>query len=461
MQARTVRCIDKTNLAHAARQHFGHSDVVCEPHNTVWQSLRRAIARQQGPAGFAVCINLWRAQIIGQRRTKRLFIATLHTQKIKHLPAFGSIALNKLGQCAHLGAQRIGLAFGFRPQRARIAFACLRISAGTFGLDQRLVSGFGSGDRRFLSFTRCCKISLSLLQGSGRFRHSSLGTRGLTFAFGERGPVVIQQALGRLVPRGKPCNIFGQLRKISFALLQNTCRFARCYLSLFQTRIMAFTCFANLARLPFEPLNRFASVFVQTAFTVHVMAELFDPAAQSLDHLKRALLLIFQRIALHLQALQNSCGDRLFFAQGWQSVFGFGAPFGRIAGGFLGLCCRCRALAQLICCGQHRLVGLFPAAEQQHAFCFAQFVTNFAVTCGLSGLTCQLRQLRGQLFDHIINPRQVCLCTFEFQFGFMPALIETRDPCRLFQNTAARLWLGVDQLGNLALSDQGWRMRPG
>ena len=43
----------------------------------------------------------------------------------------------------------------------------------------------------------------------------------------------------------------------------------------------------------------------------------------------------------------------------------------------------------------------------------------------------------------------------------MAALIKTRDPRRLFQDPAARLWLGVDQFRDLPLPHQRRGLRPG
>ena len=78
---------------------------------------------------------------------------------------------------------------------------------------------------------------------------------------------------------------------------------------------MPLTGFRDLAGFPFQPLDRFAGVAVQPCFAVDVMGQLFDPAFQGGDGFDRAGFLIFQRIALDLQALKDRGGDRLFLAE--------------------------------------------------------------------------------------------------------------------------------------------------
>ncbi len=40
----------------------------------------------------------------------------------------------------------------------------------------------------------------------------------------------------------------------------------------------------------------------------------------------------------------------------------------------------------------------------------------------------------------------------------MPSLVKARDACGFFKNTAPAFGFGVDQFGNLSLTDQGWAM---
>ena len=57
-------------------------------------------------------------------------------------------------------------------------------------------------------------------------------------------------------------------------------RFAGTDLCGFQPGVMVFARFANLAGFPFQPFNGFASVLVQTAFTVDIAGQLIDARAQ-------------------------------------------------------------------------------------------------------------------------------------------------------------------------------------
>jgi hypothetical protein len=62
---------------------------------------------------------------------------------------------------------------------------------------------------------------------------------------------------------------------------------------------------------------------------------LFDPFLQRFNPGADGFLLFVQGIALHLQALQDGGGNRLFLAQGRQGIFGLGALFrGGARGGF-------------------------------------------------------------------------------------------------------------------------------
>ena len=72
-----------------------------------------------------------------------------------------------------------------------------------------------------------------------------------------------------------------------------------------------------------------------------------------------------------------------------------------------------------------------------------------------------LRKLRRKLLDHIIDAQQILFRILELQFCLMAALIQPRDPGRLFEHPTARFGFGVDQLGDLTLPHQRGRMRTG
>ena len=117
--------------------------------------------------------------------------------------------------------------------------------------------------------------------------------------------------------------------------------------------------------------------------------------------------MILERIALHLQALQNGGCDCLFFAKRGQFGFLFFAGFSRVPCGGFGCGGFARAVGQFLFGLQTAAVGLFPALEQKQTFGMAQLIADFTISRGLSSLTHQLRQLAGKLFNHIIHTRQI------------------------------------------------------
>ena len=172
-------------------------------------------------------------------------------------------------------------------------------------------------------------------------------------------------------------------------------------------------------------------------------------------------LLIVQRIALHLKPLQDRGRDGLFLAQGREGLVARGACSGGGAGLGFGLRGGGCAVAQFLFGPGARVVRLAPAAIQQQPLGLAQLFANGAIARCLPGLTRQLRQLAGQLFDHVVNAGQVGFGALQLQLGLVTALIQAGNPCRLFENAAAGLGFRVDQLGNLPLPHQRRGMRAG
>ena len=84
----------------------------------------------------------------------------------------------------------------------------------------------------------------------------------------------------------------------------------------------------------------------------------------------------------------------------------------------------------------------------------AQLFTDLAVAGGLPGLTFQLGELRGELFDDVVDAGQILLGAVQLQLGLVTALVEAGDARGLLEDAPAGLGLGVDQLGNLALAHQ-------
>ena len=217
----------------------------------------------------------------------------------------------------------------------------------------------------------------------------------------------------------------------------------------------------QLPHFPVEPLDRLARIAVQARLALHVAVKLQDARFQRLDPLRGLRFLIGQLIALHDKALEDRARNRLFLAQGGQGVFTGGAVLGTGTGGEFGLRRALHPFAPealgLTPCG----LGLAPAAIEQRALGFAQIVADLAVARGLTRLTGKLRQLLAQLLDHVIDAQQVLFGPVQLQLGLVAALVEARDPGCFLKDATARLGLGVDQLGDLALAHQRGRMRAG
>ena len=75
-------------------------------------------------------------------------------------------------------------------------------------------------------------------------------------------------------------------------------------------------------------------------------------------------------------------------------------------------------------------IGLFPAAIEQHALGLPQLFPDLAVARRLPGLPRQLRKLRRQLLDHVIDPQKVRLGPVQLQLRLMPPLVEARNARR-------------------------------
>ena len=261
--------------------------------------------------------------------------------------------------------------------------------------------------------------------------------------------------------RGQTGHVFGLLRKIGLAGLQDFGCLARGLFRRLNRAVVPLIRLGEVCRFLFEPRDRFFRVAVQPAFAFDVAGQLGNSSGQGLDQRRRPCFFLGQRVALRGETLQNRSRNRLFLAQGWQGGFGLLPPFGHAAHLRFGLCRGGDTGTQVPLGLRTRLIGFAPAAIQQQAFGMAQCFANRTIPRRLPGLPGQRGQLRGQLFDHIIYAGEVLLRPVEFQLGLMAALIQARDASGLFQNAATALRLGVNQLGNLPLPHQSGAMRPG
>ena len=84
-----------------------------------------------------------------------------------------------------------------------------------------------------------------------------------------------------------------------------------------------------------------------------------------------------------------------------------------------------------------------------------------AVAFGLARLSAQAVALCGDLVQHVVDAREVVLGAFEPQLRLVAARVEARDAGGFFQDAAAGLRLGGDDLADLALAHEGRRAGAG
>ncbi len=123
-----------------------------------------------------------------------------------------------------------------------------------------------------------------------------------------------------------------------------------------------------------SPASRFRRLF---AFDIK--AQLRDPRGQRLDRLNRPRLPLIQRVALHLQALQDSRRNRLFLAQRRQSGLTVFAGLRRNPRQPLGLARRLHPLGQRQIRSRPCILGLAPAPVQQQPLGMPQLGPDLAV----------------------------------------------------------------------------------
>ncbi len=91
----------------------------------------------------------------------------------------------------------------------------------------------------------------------------------------------------------------------------------------------------------------------------------------------------------------------------------------------------------------------------------ADIAGEFLVAAGLASLAFQAFDLRREAAHDVAEAGEVVLGGLEAQFGFMATAMETGDAGSVFENAAALFRFGVDDLGDLALTNKRGRARAG
>lgn len=100
-----------------------------------------------------------------------------------------------------------------------------------------------------------------------------------------------------------------------------------------------------------------------------------------------------------------------------------------------------------------------PAQMEQRRLGLAHLGRDLAIAHGLAGLLLQALHLAGELADHVLDAGEVGFGRLQPQLGLVAAGVQAGDAGGIFQHAAALLGLGLDDLADLALVDEGRRAR--
>ncbi len=95
-----------------------------------------------------------------------------------------------------------------------------------------------------------------------------------------------------------------------------------------------------------------------------------------------------------------------------------------------------------------------PADMEQRRFGLADFPAQRAIADGKPRLPLQRFQLLLDLADDVVDTLEVLFGRLQPEFGLVPPRMQPRNARRLFEQRAARLRLGGDQLADLSLPHQ-------
>ena len=121
--------------------------------------------------------------------------------------------------------------------------------------------------------------------------------------------------------RRQTCDIFSKLRQCGFFVFQQTRRLTGHNHGSVKFFLMTLSRLSQFTRLPFEAINGVTSIAVQPSLALDIHGQLFYAPSKRCNCLACLFFLIFQRITLNLQTLQDRRRNRLFLAQWWQPLF--------------------------------------------------------------------------------------------------------------------------------------------
>ena len=210
-----------------------------------------------------------------------------------------------------------------------------------------------------------------------------------------------------------------------------------------------------------EPVHDAGRIRNQRLLALKIAGELRDAPVKLGLALLRAPLFRVERLAGERDAMQGRAAARLLVAQGRQ-----GGGGERLQARGLGL--RARPLRDLdevgveppARVGERRLM-LAPGDEARQRLVTADRAGEFAIAVRLARLALEAVDLGVDLLEHVLDPGEIVLGALQPKLRFVAARVEAGDSRRLLQDQPPRLWLGGNDLANLALAHQRRRARPG
>ena len=206
--------------------------------------------------------------------------------------------------------------------------------------------------------------------------------------------------------------------------------------------------------LPVEPGKQLARLSHCGIFALGVLLDLRVPRLQLGFPLLGADFLAIERVALHLNTMQDRRAGGLLIAQRLQGVRRLCLSPQRGRFGLRELADRAQSLKELRLLGLHGGVGRCIVLVMLDRFELAKLGRQLLVFLRLPRLPPQTCELRADLAHHVFQALEIGLCGLEAQLRLMAAAVEPRDTRSVFQDTAALLRLCVDKLPDLALLDE-------